>query len=98
MTRSDVRLKYVHAKLSAHLIPLIATFFCYNDSVSCSPFGFLQVAVFAVMFTVLVFFGGREDVGKTAAACVPSQFNWVVVLAIKSWLNRPEQVVRKKKN
>jgi hypothetical protein len=48
------------------------------------------------MFTVLTFFSGREDVGRTAADCVPSQFNWVVVLAIKSWLNRPKQVVLEK--
>jgi hypothetical protein len=76
---------------------MISTFPCrHNDSVSCSPLGFLQVAIFAVMFAVLALFNGREDVGKTAPDCVPSLFNWVVVFAIRSWLNRPKRVVLEK--
>jgi hypothetical protein len=90
--RSDGKTE-VNTRLSAYFISLISTFSCRQSD---SPLGFLQVAVLAVMFTVLAFFSGREDVGKITADCVPSRFNWALVLAIKSWLNRPKQVVLQK--
>jgi hypothetical protein len=48
--------------------------------------------------TALTFCSGREGVGKTAADCVPSHSNWVVVFAIKSCLNCPESLAVGNKN